>query len=135
MAQASNVNSLVQFLFISRYASLLLVITSSLNVKLKDPPFCSRQIKRRPSIALSTCADNKLHSIFPALEPCNMTEIFNLLNSSFFIIPNMLPLWLTALDYFKEQRYVRIFFYFFSFLLHFLKLSCLQLDESWKLSF
>lgn len=135
MAQASNINTWVQFLFISRYASLLLVITASLNVKLKDPPFCSRPIKRRPSIALSTCADNKLHSIFPALEPCNMTEIFNLLNSSFFIIPNMLPLWLTALDYFKEQRYVRIFFYFFSFLLHFLKLSCLQLDESWKLSF
>ena len=116
MAQASNINSLVQFLFISRYASLLLVITASLNVKLKDPPFCSRKIKRRPSIALSTCADNKLHSIFPALEPCNMTEIFNLLNSSFFIIPNMLPLWLTALDYFKEQRYFRIFFYFFSLL-------------------
>ncbi|XP_078349682.1 endoplasmic reticulum membrane-associated RNA degradation protein-like [Oculina patagonica] len=88
-----------------QYASLLLVITASMSSKLKDAPFCSREIKRRPLVNLSTCADDNLYRIFPPLQLSNMQEISKFFHSSFFIIPSMLPLWILALEYFKQQRF------------------------------
>lgn len=104
---------------IFRYASLLLVITASLSRKLEDVPFCSRKMKRRPLLRLSTCAGEQ-NSIFLPLETQHMPEIFELFHSSFFIIPSMLPLWLQALDYFIQKRYslfciVFVWFNFFWF--------------------
>ena len=89
---------------IFRYASLLLAITASLSRKLEDVPFCSRKIKRRPLLRLSTCTGEQ-NSIFLPLETQDMPEIFELFHSSFFIIPSMLPLWFQALDYFIQKRY------------------------------
>lgn len=91
---------------IFRYASLLLVITASMSNKLEDAPFFSRVIKRRPLLKLSTCT-GKQHGGFSPLNPSDMPEIFKLFQSSFFIIPSMLPLWLQALNYFIQRRYVR----------------------------
>ena len=90
--------------FVLRYASLLLLITASMSGKLKDVPFNSRKIKRRPLVNLSTGADDHLYSIFSLLEPSNTEEILQLFHSSFFIIPTMLPLWTLALEYFEQQR-------------------------------
>ena len=78
--------------------------------KLRDAPFSSRQVKRRHLVNLSTCADDHLYSIFSPLETSNTEEILKLFHSSFFIIPSMLPLWILALEYFKQQRWLLFVF-------------------------
>ena len=92
------------YCYVFRYVSLLLLITASMSNKLRDAPFNSREIKRRPLVNLSTCADDHFYSIFSPLETSNTGEILKLFQSSFLIIPSMLPLWILALEYFKQQR-------------------------------
>ena len=92
---------MLQFIF--RYASFLLVITASMHCKLENEPFCSSKIRRRPLRKLSVDAGMQL-SVFPLIKISDMPEMLELFHANFFIIPNMLPLWLQAVDYFVQKR-------------------------------
>lgn len=87
-----------------QYASFLLVITASMYCKLENEPFCSRKIRRRPLRKLSVDAGMQLN-VFPLIKISDMPEVLELFHANFFIIPNMLPLWLQAVDYFVQKRF------------------------------
>ena len=94
---------ILQFIF--RYASFLLVITASMHCKLENEPFCSRKIRRRPLQKLSVDAGMRLN-VFPLIKMSDMPVVLELFHANFFIIPNMLPLWLQAVDYFVQKRFL-----------------------------
>lgn len=98
-------STLIILQFIFRYASFLLVITASMHCKLENEPFCSRKIRRRPLQKLSVDARMQLN-VFPLIKISDMPEVLELFHANFFIIPNMLPLWLQAVDYFVQKRFL-----------------------------